>query len=73
MSRADPKEQVKGQQPAVSPSLDAAAQHDGVKPAGQGLEATAETAPRPADPDAKNAGAEKILHENAKADAAHRR
>ena len=63
----------KDQQPAVTPSLEAAARHDGVKPPEQGLVATAQTAPVPADPDAKNAGAEAILHRNAATDASRKK
>ena len=64
---------IKGQQPAVSPSLEVAARHDGVKPPSQGLVATKETAPVKENPDAKNAGAESILHRNAKTDVAHKK
>ena len=69
MTKQSPNENVKGQQPAVSPSLESAARHDGVKAPEQGLLATGETAPVPADSAMKDAGAEEILHRNAQTDA----
>lgn len=73
MLEQNKNEQIKGRQPAMSPSLEAACRHNGVKCPGQGIEAIPETAPKPADPDARNAGAEKMLHENAASDVAHRK
>ena len=43
-----------------------------MKPAGQGLDARPDTAPKRADPERKNEKAESILHANAEADT-HRR
>lgn len=73
MTKPEQNETIKGQQPAVSPSLETAARHDGVKPPSQGLTATKETAPVKENPDAKNAGAETILHQNAEKDVAHKK
>ena len=57
--------EIKGPQPEVLASLKVAAKHDGMKPLAQGMEAQADTAPEPSDPDLENAAATAILHENA--------
>ena len=64
---------AKGRQPEALASLEAAARHDCMKPDKQGLQATRETAPKPEDPDEKNAEATRILHRNAAADVRKRK
>ena len=57
-----------GQQPEALALLKSAARNDGVKPVGQGLQATRATAPKSASPGRADALVEDILHRNADAD-----
>jgi hypothetical protein len=54
-------ESSKGQQPEALRSLKTAARSGSKKPADQGLEAKAETAPRPASPRQKQSAAAEVL------------
>ena len=72
MSADSPKTAERARQPEALASLKAAAKNHGMKPAGQGLDARPDTAPKRADPEQKNKKAESILHASAEADT-HRR
>ena len=57
-----------GQQPEMLKGLEAAARGEGVKPADQSMQATAETAPKPDSLDKEEREAAEILKRNAERD-----
>ena len=62
--------ETRGPQPETLETFDAAARKGGMKPKDVGMEATAETAPRRADPRSKDATATKVLQAGVEKDPA---